>query len=57
MLLKCYCDTTEVDMPVGGMPPPSLRQLLFVLLLLSGVIGVPVGLIIWLAVKVMELVA
>jgi len=44
-------------MPVGGMPPPSLRQLLFVLLLLAGVIGVPVGLIIWLAVKVMELVA
>jgi hypothetical protein len=41
-------------MPVGGMPPPSLRQLLFVLLLLSGVIGVPVGLVIWLAVTVME---
>ena len=41
-------------MPVGGMPPPSLWQLLFVLLLLAGVIGVPVGLIIWLAVTVME---
>jgi hypothetical protein len=41
-------------MPVGGMPPPNLRQLLFVLLLLAGVIGVPVGLIIWLAVTVME---
>jgi hypothetical protein len=41
-------------MPVGGMPPPSLRQLLFVLLLLAGVIGVPVGLIILLAVTVME---
>ena len=41
-------------MPVGGMPPPSLRQLLFVLLLLAGVIGVPVGAIIWLAVTVME---
>jgi hypothetical protein len=40
-------------MPVDGMPPPSLRQLLFVLLLLAGVIGVPVGLIIWLAVTVM----
>jgi hypothetical protein len=36
------------------MPPPSLRQLLFVLLLLAGVIGVPVGLIILLAVTVME---
>jgi hypothetical protein len=31
-----------------------LRQLLFVLLLLAGVIGVPVGLIILLAVTVME---
>jgi len=41
-------------MPVGGMPPPSVRQLLFVLLLLVGVIGVPIGLIIWLAVTVME---
>ena len=41
-------------MPVGGMPPPSLRQLLFVLLLLAVVIGVPVGLVIWLAVTVME---
>jgi hypothetical protein len=41
-------------MPVGGMPPPSLRQLLFVLLLLAGVIGVPVGLTIWLTVTVME---
>ena len=41
-------------MPVGGMPPPSLRQLLFVLLLLAGVIGVPVGLVIWLVVTVME---
>jgi|APGre2960657373_1045057.scaffolds.fasta_scaffold45481_1 phage shock protein PspC (stress-responsive transcriptional regulator) len=41
-------------MPVDGMPPPSLRQLLFVLLLLAGVIGVPVCLIIWLAVTVME---
>jgi hypothetical protein len=36
------------------MPPPSVRQLLFVLLLLVGVIGVPIGLIIWLAVTVME---
>jgi hypothetical protein len=36
------------------MPPPSLQQLLFVFLLLAGVIGVPVGLIIWLAVTVME---
>jgi len=27
-------------MTVGGMPPPSLRQFLFVLLLLAGVIGV-----------------
>jgi hypothetical protein len=44
-------------MPTGERPPPSLRQLIFVLLLLSGVIGVPVGLIIWLAVKVMEWVA
>jgi hypothetical protein len=41
-------------MPVGGMPPPSVRQLLVVLLLLAGVIGVPVGLIIWLTVTVME---
>lgn len=41
-------------MPVGGMPPPSLRQLLFVLLLLAGVVGIPVGLVIWLAVTVME---
>ena len=41
-------------MPVGGMPPPSLRQLLFVLLLLAFVIGLPVGLVIWLAVTVME---
>ena len=40
-------------MPVGGMPPPSLRQLLFVLLL-AFVIGLPVGLVIWLAVTVME---
>ena len=41
-------------MPVGGMPPPSVRQLLFVLLLLAGVVGIPVGLVIWLAVTVME---
>ena len=42
-------------MPVGGMPPPSLRQLLVVLLLLAFVFGLPVGLIIWLTVTVMEL--
>ena len=44
-------------MPVGGMPPPTLRQLLFVLLLLAGVVGIPVGLVIWLAVTVMEWLA
>ena len=41
-------------MPVGGMPPPSLWQLLAVLLLLAFVIGLPVGAIIWLTVTVME---
>lgn len=41
-------------MPTGGMPPPTLRQLLVVLLLLAFVIGIPVGLVIWLAVTVME---
>ena len=41
-------------MPVGGMPPPSVWQLLVVLLLLAGVVGIPVGLVIWLAVTVME---
>ena len=44
-------------MPVGGTPPPRLWQLLFILLMLAGVIGVPVGLIIWLAVTVMEWLA
>ena len=41
-------------MPVGGMPPPSLRQLLFVLLLLAVVIGMPVGLVIWATVEIIE---
>lgn len=44
-------------MPAGGMPPPSVRQLLVVLLLLAGVIGLPIGLVIWLAVTVMEWLA
>jgi hypothetical protein len=39
------------------MPPPSVRQLLVVLLLLAGVIGLPIGLVIWLAVTVMEWLA
>jgi hypothetical protein len=41
-------------MPVGGAPPPSVWQLLVVLLLLAGVVGIPVGLIIWLTVTVIE---
>jgi hypothetical protein len=40
-------------MPVGGMPPPSVRQLLFVLLLLAGVVGIPLAVLGWLTVTVM----
>jgi hypothetical protein len=36
------------------MPPPSLRQLLFVLLLLAGVVGIPLTVLGWLIVTVME---
>jgi hypothetical protein len=39
---------------VGGTPPPTLRGLLIILLLLSIVIGLPVAAVIWLAVTVME---
>jgi len=42
-------------MPVGGMPPPSFRQLLFVLLLLAGVVGIPLAVLGWLIVTVVEL--
>jgi hypothetical protein len=42
-------------MPVGGMPPPSLRQLLFVLLLLAGVVCIPLAVLGWLIVTVVEL--
>lgn len=41
-------------MPAGNPKPPSLRQLLFVLTLLFVLIGIPVGLIIWAAVQVIE---
>lgn len=41
-------------MPVGGTPPPSVWQLLFVLLVLAGVIGLPVAALIWATVKVIE---
>jgi phage shock protein PspC (stress-responsive transcriptional regulator) len=36
------------------MPPPSLRQLLFVLLVLAGVVGIPLSLLVWLIVTVVE---
>jgi hypothetical protein len=42
---------------VGGTPPPTLRGLLFVLLLLAIVVGLPVATVIWLAVTVMEWLA
>ena len=42
-------------MPVGGMPPPSFRQLLVVLLLLAGVVGIPLAVLGWLIVTVVEL--
>jgi hypothetical protein len=35
-------------------PPPTLRGLLFVLLLLTAVIGLPVAALIWATVKVIE---
>jgi hypothetical protein len=38
-------------------PPPTLRGLLFVLLLLAIVVGLPVAAVIWLAVTVMEWLA
>ncbi len=41
-------------MPTGGMPPPSVRQLLVVLLLLAGVVGIPLAVLGWLIVTVME---
>lgn len=41
-------------MPVGGMPPPTLRQLLFVLLLLAGVVGIPLLLLVWAIVEIVE---
>jgi len=41
-------------MPVGGMPPPSLRQLLFVLLVLAGVVGIPLSLLVWAIVEIVE---
>jgi hypothetical protein len=37
------------------MPPPSLRQLLFVLLLLAGVVCIPLAVLGWLIVTVVEL--
>jgi len=37
------------------MPPPSFRQLLFVLLLLAGVVGIPLAVLGWLIVTVVEL--
>jgi hypothetical protein len=36
------------------MPPPSLRQLLFVLLVLAGVVGIPLAVLGWLIVTVVE---
>lgn len=41
-------------MTAGNPKPPSLRQLLLVLTLLFVLIGIPVGLIIWAAVQVIE---
>lgn len=41
-------------MPVGGMPPPSVWQLLYVLLVLAVVIGIPIGLAIWAIVEIVE---
>lgn len=41
-------------MPVGGTPPPSLWQLLIVLLLLAGVIGIPLSVIGWLIFQIVE---
>ena len=41
-------------MPVGGAPPPSLWQLLFVLLVLAGVVGIPLAVLGWLIVTIVE---
>ena len=41
-------------MPVGGATPPSLWQLLFVLLLLAGVVGIPLAVLGWLIVTIVE---
>ena len=41
-------------MPVGGTPPPSLWQLLFVLLLLAGVVGIPLAVLGWVIVQIVE---
>ena len=41
-------------MPVGGAPPPSLWQLLIVLLLLAGVIDIPLSVIGWLIFQIVE---
>lgn len=41
-------------MPVGGPPPPSLWQLLLVLLVLAGVIGIPLAVLGWVIVQIVE---
>ena len=41
-------------MPVGGAPPPSLWQLLFVLLVLAGVVGIPLAVLGWVIVQIVE---
>ncbi len=41
-------------MPVGGMPPPSLWQLLFVLLVLIGVVVVPIGIVVWAVIEILD---
>lgn len=41
-------------MPVGGTPPPSLWQLLFVLLVLAGVVGIPLTVLGWVIVQIVE---
>ena len=41
-------------MPVGGTPPPSLWQLLLVLLVLAGVVGIPLAVLGWVIVQIVE---
>jgi hypothetical protein len=36
------------------MPPPSVWQLLYVLLVLAVVIGIPIGLAIWAIIEIVE---